>query len=116
MARKRNRLLVPEAREALDALMRATSTGRTSSKSQIQPHDSSAANRNHSEEVVSEVAQNLGIPYQPNGYNGQLTTRDAGRIGGQMGGTMVQRLIEIAKSELSQTSMPGQAPPNKLHH
>ncbi|OCT12254.1 spore protein [Paenibacillus pectinilyticus] len=43
-----------------------------------------------------EVAQELGIPLQPNGYNGDLTTRDAGSIGG----TITKRLVQIAEGQL----------------
>jgi hypothetical protein len=104
MARKRNRLLVPEAREALDALMKQTSH----STARGTPDPESRT------EVVQQVAHGLGIAYQPNGNNGSLTTREAGRIGGQIGGTMVQRLIAIAKSEMQKAPSPRQ-PPSSLH-
>lgn len=52
-----------------------------------------------------EVAQELGIPLHP-GYNGDLTSRDAGaiggRIGGRLGGQMVRRLIAMAEEHLAQ--------------
>lgn len=43
-----------------------------------------------------EVAQELGISLQPNGYNGNLTTRDAGSIGGNI----TKRLVQIAEQQL----------------
>lgn len=90
--RRRNRLLVPEAREALDAIMQSTAN-----------HKNSAANGTNSQqtEVVGKVAESLGIPYAQNGDNGNLTTRQAGRIGGQIGGNMVQKLVAIAEEALA---------------
>ncbi|NOU90854.1 small, acid-soluble spore protein, alpha/beta type [Paenibacillus sp. LMG 31460] len=44
-----------------------------------------------------EVAQELGIPLQPNGYNGNLLTRDVGSIGG----TITKRLVQIAEQQLN---------------
>ncbi|MEC0227814.1 MULTISPECIES: alpha/beta-type small acid-soluble spore protein [Paenibacillus] len=43
-----------------------------------------------------EVAQELGIPLQPNGYNGNLATRDAGSIGGNI----TKRLVQVAEQQL----------------
>ena len=43
-------------------------------------------------EVASEVGVNL-----KQGYNGDLSSRDAGRIGGQM----VKKLIETAERQMS---------------
>ena len=43
-------------------------------------------------EVASEVGVNL-----KQGYNGDLTSRDAGRIGGQM----VRKLIETAERQMA---------------
>lgn len=44
-----------------------------------------------------EVAQQLGIQLSQDGYNGNLLTRDAGSIGGQI----TRRLVEIAEQQLS---------------
>ena len=49
--------------------------------------------------VKYEVAKALGIPFSK-GYNGQLTTEDAGKIGGQIGGTMVREMIRLAEQRL----------------
>lgn len=43
-----------------------------------------------------EVAQELGIQLSPDGYNGNLTTYDAGKIGG----SITRRLIQIAEQSL----------------
>jgi hypothetical protein len=51
-----------------------------------------------------EVAQELGIPLA-HGYNGDLTSRQAGaiggHIGGRLGGQMVRRMIQIAEEHLA---------------
>lgn len=46
-----------------------------------------------------EVAQDLGIPLK-RGYNGDLKARDAGAIGGHLGGPMVRIMIKYAESSL----------------
>jgi hypothetical protein len=42
------------------------------------------------DQMKYEVAQQFGIQLQPNGYNGQLLTREAGTIGGNITRTLVQ--------------------------
>lgn len=69
MARRNRRLLVPEARAALDFMK----------------------NR-----VVHE--KQVQTPQHRDG--GDLTTREAGAIGGEIGGSMVQKLIEVAERAL----------------
>jgi hypothetical protein len=44
-----------------------------------------------------EVAQELGIQFQPDGYHGDLITRDAGRIGGNI----TRRLVQMAEQQLA---------------
>jgi len=46
-----------------------------------------------------EVADDLGIPLR-RGYNGDLRSRDAGAIGGRIGGRMVRLMIRYAESSL----------------
>ncbi|TVY05605.1 alpha/beta-type small acid-soluble spore protein [Paenibacillus cremeus] len=48
------------------------------------------------DQLKYEVAQALGIQLQPNGYNGNLATRDAGSIGGNI----TRRLIQMAEQQL----------------
>ncbi|MGI8315629.1 small, acid-soluble spore protein, alpha/beta type [Halobacillus mangrovi] len=80
---RRNKLLVPEARQGMDELKAKLSKAKTP------------------EDAKYEVAKEMGIPLQK-GYNGQLTTKEAGTIGGQMGGQMVKELIKRAQQELEQ--------------
>ncbi|MBO7748426.1 alpha/beta-type small acid-soluble spore protein [Paenibacillus sp. MWE-103] len=43
-----------------------------------------------------EVAQELGIQLSPDGYNGNLSTYNAGKIGG----SITRRLVQIAEQSL----------------
>ena len=82
MARKnRNKILVPEARENLDQL-KAEVSGTT------KPED-----------AALEVAKELGIPLK-DGYNGKLTSAEAGKVGGRIGGSMVKELVRMAQENI----------------
>jgi small acid-soluble spore protein D (minor alpha/beta-type SASP) len=92
MARRRKRrLLVPEAREALERLKQSVVVEKL--------NDTAAASRGRVENSARVAAKSVGIPYKT-GDNGDMKARDAGTIGGHIGGPMVKRLIEIAKQEL----------------
>ncbi|WP_169088891.1 alpha/beta-type small acid-soluble spore protein [Paenibacillus sp. PL91] len=43
-----------------------------------------------------EAAQQLGVPFSQDGYNGNLSTRDAGSIGGYI----TKKLVQIAEQQL----------------
>ncbi|MBX5477116.1 MAG: alpha/beta-type small acid-soluble spore protein [Clostridia bacterium] len=58
-----------------------------------------AAGRSY-EDLKFELAQELGVPLQ-RGYNGELTARQAGVLGGHIGGQMVRRLIRFAEEQLA---------------
>ena len=64
MSRRSNRVLVPEAKQAM-------------------------------EQFKTEVANSMNITLN-NGYNGDISARDAGRIGGQM----VKRMISYAENNM----------------
>lgn len=53
----------------------------------------------HPAEAKFKAAAELKIPLRK-GYNGALTAHDSGRIGGQLGGKMVQELIRLAQEQL----------------
>ncbi|GFN30805.1 alpha/beta-type small acid-soluble spore protein [Paenibacillus xylaniclasticus] len=57
----------------------------------VVPHARAALNR-----MKVEIAQEHGIAFTPDGYNGNLVTRDAGTIGGNI----TKRLVEIAEQTL----------------
>jgi small acid-soluble spore protein D (minor alpha/beta-type SASP) len=78
----RRKLLVPEARLAMDQL-KAKVSGVSDPK-----------------EAKFEAAREQGIPLD-NGYNGKLTSEQAGKIGGRMGGNMVKELVRMAQENLN---------------
>lgn len=59
--------------------------GSSSSNQLVVPQANAAL-----DQMKYEVAQSLGIQLQPDGYNGNLTTREAGTIGGNITRTLVQ--------------------------
>jgi len=80
---RRRRPLVPHARAGLDAL-----------KARV-------ANVSDPDQAKFEVAEELSVPLQQ-GYNGQLSAHDAGRVGGQLGGKMVKEMVRMALEAASQ--------------
>ncbi|NMD69729.1 alpha/beta-type small acid-soluble spore protein [Bacillus sp. DNRA2] len=79
--RRRNKILVPEARDALD---------------QLKAH---LNNQTNPENVKYEVAKETGVPLK-HGYNGDLSTRDVGKIGGKIGGSMVREMVKMAQQSM----------------
>ncbi|GGD11678.1 alpha/beta-type small acid-soluble spore protein [Pontibacillus salipaludis] len=79
---RRNKLLVPEARQGLDQL-----------KDQL-------SKSNNPNETKFEVAREQGIPLNK-GYNGDLTSKEAGKVGGNMGGKMVRELVKMAQKQMN---------------
>lgn len=80
MARKR-KILVPEARNELDQL-----------KAKVV-HSASP------DRAKFEAAREVGVPLS-SGYNGRLTSHDAGKVGGRLGGSMVRELVKMAQENL----------------
>jgi hypothetical protein len=89
MSRRRRRPLVPESREALDTL-----------KARVMAGQGYKVRADAPEEVKYEVAREKDVPLQP-GYNGRLTSREAGKVGGPIGGSMVKELIRMAQESLN---------------
>ena len=83
MAKKnRNKILVPESRQGLD-LLKAKVSGTS-----------------NPEDAAIEVAKELGIPLKE-GYNGKLTSEEAGKVGGRIGGSMVKELVKMAQESMN---------------
>jgi hypothetical protein len=89
--RRRRRLLVPEARDALDRL-----------KSDVM-------NTVSAEEAKFESAKRQNVPLQQ-GYNGNLTAQQAGKVGGPIGGQMVKKMIALAQMQLMNEQSKQQQP------
>ncbi|WP_028402309.1 alpha/beta-type small acid-soluble spore protein [Ectobacillus panaciterrae] len=85
MAKRRNRILVPEARKGLNEL-----------KARV-------VNVQSPENAKYEAAEETGVPLKE-GYNGHLTSRQAGMVGGRLGGNMVKELIKMAQESLNKKS------------
>jgi hypothetical protein len=49
------------------------------------------------DQMKFEIAQELGIPFPKDGYYGDMITRDAGRIGGNI----TRRLVQMAEQQIS---------------
>ncbi|NRD77601.1 alpha/beta-type small acid-soluble spore protein [Bacillus sp. BRMEA1] len=77
----RNKILVPEARAGLDQL-----------KAKV-------VHSSNPEQAKFEAAQEVGVPLKK-GYNGQLTSEQAGKVGGRLGGNMVRELVKMAQENL----------------
>ncbi len=86
MVGKRNRLLVPEAKEQVDKLKQRV----------IEKQGYQVSNE---EDIKYEIAKAENIPLQK-GYNGTLTSKQAGQIGGKIGGSMVKEMIAMAQNQM----------------
>lgn len=104
-----NRLLVPGAQSRIDALKYEIASELNHFPKGL---NSESQFRQAVDQFKYEVATELGIPLQQ-GYNGNLSTRQAGqiggRIGGKIGGQMVKRMIALAERQLSAGGQPPQA-------
>ncbi|MDW0117274.1 alpha/beta-type small acid-soluble spore protein [Sporosarcina thermotolerans] len=88
MARK-NKILVPQAREQLDRL-----------KADVMRAKGYDVDDRRPDAVKYEVAKELGIPLS-DGYNGKLTSEQAGKIGGPIGGNMVKEMVRLAQEQMA---------------
>jgi small acid-soluble spore protein D (minor alpha/beta-type SASP) len=98
MAKRSNDPLVPGAQSALDQLKLqvAQEVGWNSTNlSDLQMQI---------DQQKFEVASSIAVPLQQ-GYNGEITSRQAGsvggRLGGRLGGQMVKQMIAQAEQSLS---------------
>lgn len=64
---------------------------RKNSNTLVVPQAKGALNQ-----MKTEAAQQLGVQFSQDGYNGNLSTRDAGSIGGYI----TKKLVQIAESQL----------------
>ena len=89
MARRKNRsALVPESRSALDQF-----------KKDVLVKDGLISKDTSFKDINVEVGKEVGVPIT-NVYNGNISTKDAGKVGGQIGGRMVKELVRLAQEEL----------------
>ena len=88
MARRR-RLLVPEAQAAMKQF-----------KAKVMAEQGYHADPSAPDNVKFEVANELNVPLKK-GYNGTLTSKQAGEVGGKIGGSMVKEMIRMAQQNLN---------------
>ncbi|MFN7249787.1 MAG: small, acid-soluble spore protein, alpha/beta type [Anaerobacillus sp.] len=88
MAKRRRRLLVPEAAQQVNRF-----------KAEVMEQKGYNVSQNSPESVKYEVAKQLDVPLKK-GYNGTLTSKQAGQVGGEIGGHMVSEMIKLAKNNL----------------
>lgn len=85
----KNRILVPGARKGLDKL-----------KADVMKAQGYNVNADNPDNVKYEIANELGIPMSK-GYNGKLTSEQAGKIGGPIGGNMVKEMVRMAQEQMA---------------
>lgn len=51
--------------------------------------------------LKAEIAQELGIEFDPSGYQGYKTSREMGLVGGHM----TKRLVQLAEAQMSGTGL-----------
>jgi len=95
MARRRRRYAVPGAEQGMQAF-----------KADVMKREGYAVDPNRPDDVKYEVAKELGVPLQPGGDNGELTTESVGHVGGKIGGTMVREMIRLAQEQLVNKEQP----------
>lgn len=88
MARRNRRPLVPEAREALNQM-----------KVSVMKQQGYQVEDNNPNQVKYEVSKEVNVPLQ-HGYNGNLTSKEAGKVGGPIGGNMVKEMIKMAQEQM----------------
>ncbi|GLB59830.1 alpha/beta-type small acid-soluble spore protein [Cytobacillus sp. NCCP-133] len=90
MARRKRCPIVAESRPALDQL-----------KSRVMAKQGYQADSQNPDSVKYEVAEEVGVPLK-HGYNGRLTSKQAGNIGGKIGGSMVKELVRMAQERMKE--------------
>ncbi|UOE55066.1 alpha/beta-type small acid-soluble spore protein [Cytobacillus oceanisediminis] len=98
MARRKRRPLVPESRAALDQLKNQVMANQGY---RVDSENPDGVKYEIADGVKYEIAEEAGVPLKP-GYNGRLTSKQAGTVGGKIGGSMVKELIRMAQERMKQ--------------
>ena len=69
-------------------------------KNQVMESKGFRLNSASGEDVKYEIANELGIPFNKE-YNGNLTSEQAGKIGGPIGGNMVKEMVKLAQEQIA---------------
>ncbi|MFD1735584.1 small, acid-soluble spore protein, alpha/beta type [Bacillus salitolerans] len=89
MGRRNRKLLVPEARDGLNQL-----------KYQVMENEGYHIHPQNNKQLNLEIAKEQGIQMNRS-YNGEMTAKEAGKIGGPIGGKLVAELIRMGKNQLN---------------
>ncbi len=68
-------------------------------KANVMKNKGYNVNPTNPNDVKYEVAKEQGVPLKK-GYNGQLTSEQAGKVGGPIGGNMVKEMIRMAQEQM----------------
>jgi len=77
-----------------------TRKGLNEFKNQVMESKGYGLNSTPGENVKYEIAKELGIPLNKED-NGNLTSKQAGTVGGPIGGNMVREMIKLAQEQLA---------------
>jgi len=95
MGRRSRKYVVPGSEREMQAF-----------KGEVMRQEGYAVDPGRPDDVKFEVAQELGVPLQRTGGNGELSTESAGKVGGKIGGSMVREMIRIAQQRLADREQP----------
>lgn len=90
MGKNKRKPLVPESRASLDQF-----------KAKVMENEGYQVDKENPDKVKYEVAKEIGVPLKE-GYNGRLTSMEAGKVGGKIGGNMVKELVRMAQERMKQ--------------
>ena len=90
MSRRSRRYAVPGSERSMQAF-----------KAEVMKQEGYQVDPARPDDVKYEVAKELGVPLRTDGENGDLTTEEAGQIGGRIGGSMVREMVRMAQEQLS---------------
>lgn len=82
-------------------MSRTTQNKMTDFKAQVMRKEGYSVDPKNPNNLKYEVAEEVGVPLKK-GYNGDLTSKEAGKVGGNIGGPMVKDLIKLAQQHLSE--------------
>jgi len=68
-------------------------------KSKVMEDKGYNVNKTDPDAVKYEVAQEQGVLLKK-GYNGGLTSEQAGKVGGPIGGNMVKEMLKLAQQQM----------------
>ncbi|GGB43549.1 small, acid-soluble spore protein, alpha/beta type [Virgibacillus dakarensis] len=68
-------------------------------KGQVMKAKGYKVNSHNPNDVKYEVANEQGVPLKK-GYNGKLTSEQAGKVGGPIGGNMVKEMVRMAQEQM----------------